>query len=407
MLSVVRHLRRAALRGGDSSDGQLLESFLARRDEAAFEALLGRHGPMVWGVCRRVLRHEQDVEDAFQATFLVLARKAACVRPREAVGNWLYGVAYRAALKARDMNARRHTRERQAGRPQALQPAADAEREELLALLDAELSRLPDKYREPVVLCELEGRGRREVARQLGVPEGTLSSRLATARKLLAKRLARYGTALSVGALAGQAGAGVPRDLLGRTVRALSAGENSARVVTLTEGVVRAMLLSKLKVICVVALVLSAGAGVNLTYRPARAVAQEPARAPRDELSLLRLEIEALRKDLQATRERLNSLEAEVRGKGPKVGGESRPDKTDPLLGIDRPAVLNRYGDFWPQGPKRAPAPKGTDPLSEAQDALKKLKSEPNDKKALEALERAVQRLREQDRKERPDGPGK
>src|SRR5205823_3697607 len=130
-----------------------------------------------------VLRDAHDADDAFQATFLVLVRKAGSVRPRELVGNWLYGVAYRTSLKARAMNAKRRTKEREAasGRPT---DAPSRGQDDLLERLDAELSRLPDKYRVPVVLCDLEGKRRKEVARQLGLPEGTLSWRLAQARKV-------------------------------------------------------------------------------------------------------------------------------------------------------------------------------------------------------------------------------
>ncbi len=153
---LIQHLSRGALGlDGDVTDGQLLGRFLARRDEAAFEALLRRHGPMVLGVCRRVLGNSHDADDAFQATFLVLVRKAATVRPASAVGNWLYGVAYRTALEARSAAARRRRKEREVadmarGRP------ADDDRGELRRLLDQELSRLPDKYRTPIILCDLE-----------------------------------------------------------------------------------------------------------------------------------------------------------------------------------------------------------------------------------------------------------
>src|SRR5205823_10037738 len=141
----------------------------ARHDEASFEALVLRHGPMVLGVCRRVLRHEQDAEDAFQATFLVLARKADTVRPRGAVGNWLYGVAHRTALEARRSAARRRAKEAMA----VPRKAADGEQAERRELLDEALAGLPRAHREVIVLCDLEGRGRKEVAGLLGCPEGT------------------------------------------------------------------------------------------------------------------------------------------------------------------------------------------------------------------------------------------
>src|SRR5438093_7041677 len=132
-------------------DGELLELFVTRRDEAAFAALMRRHGPMVLGVCRRVLRHEQDAEDAFQATFLVLVKKAASVVPRALVGNWLYGVAYNTARKAKAMNGELRAKQRRAGAIPRPEPPGDIE-QHLHELLDEELSRLPDKYRVPVVL---------------------------------------------------------------------------------------------------------------------------------------------------------------------------------------------------------------------------------------------------------------
>src|SRR5262245_14060918 len=262
MSGVVRHLRRAALLqdGGGMTDGQLLECFITRRDEAAFETLVRRHAPMVLGVCRRVLRHPQDAEDAFQATFLVLARKAAALGQRELVGNWRYEAAYRAAMEAKAV--RRRVKERQVSAMP--EPVAAEEAEvwrDLRPVLDRELNRLPDRYRVPVVLCDLEGRTRRDVARQLGLPEGTLSGRLTTARRLLAKRLARHGVALSAGALAAvlsqhAAAAGVPAPLVVPTVQAaalLAAGETaaglvSAKVAALTEGVLKAMLMTRLRV---------------------------------------------------------------------------------------------------------------------------------------------------------------
>jgi RNA polymerase sigma factor (sigma-70 family) len=250
-----------ARRGGDLTDGQLLTRFLGLRDEAAFETLLRRHGPMVLGVCRRVLLHDQDAEDAFQATFLVLARKAGSVAPRELIGNWLYGVAYNTALKARALNAKRRGRERQVRTMPELQPARQ-DRDlwgDLQPLLDRELSRLPDKYRFPVVLCDLEGKTHKEAARQLGCPEGTVSVRLSRARALLARRLTQRGLACMGAALAAAlsnnpATASVPAALAGATVEAASlfaaphtaaAGLVSERAAILTEGVLKTMRTTK------------------------------------------------------------------------------------------------------------------------------------------------------------------
>jgi RNA polymerase sigma factor (sigma-70 family) len=278
---LIRRLKTELAGDGEPvTDGALLERFLSRHDEDAFAALVRRHGPMVLGVCRRLLRDPHDADDAFQATFLVAVRKAASVRPRELFGNWLYGVAYRTALEARARLARRRAWEKQTDdMPHPPQPEPDADGEELRQLLDRELSRLPDKYRVPVVLCDLEGRSRRDVARQLRLAEGTLSSRLATARKTLARRLARHGPARSGAVLAavvagGSASAAVPAALAQSTIkgavlvstgRAALAAVATPQVVALTEGVLKAMLLTKLKVtslfvLAVAAVVAGAGA---------------------------------------------------------------------------------------------------------------------------------------------------
>jgi RNA polymerase sigma factor (sigma-70 family) len=261
--------------GGEMTDGQLLECFITRRDEAAFEALVRRHGPMVLGVCRRLLRHTQDAEDAFQAVFLILVRKAASLGQRELLGNWLYGVAYRTPLDARAAAARRRTRERQVSPMPEPETADDAVvGSDLRPLLDQELNRLPDRYRIPIVLCDLEGITRRDAAQRLGIPAGTLSGRLTTAREMLAKRLARHGLALSGGALIaalapGAASAAIAPPLVASTVQAatavaagqVAAGVGSAQVVALAEGVVKAMLLKKLKIAAAVLLaVVVAGA---------------------------------------------------------------------------------------------------------------------------------------------------
>jgi RNA polymerase sigma factor (sigma-70 family) len=277
---VVRQLRHLVLaHEADWTDAHLLQRFLGQRDQEAFAALVRRHGPLVLGVCRRVLGNADDADDAFQATFLVLVRKAASLRADAALGNWLYGVAYRTALKARSRAARRRAKEQQVKERQPPAAAPAAAWHDVQPILDEELSRLPDKYRVPVVLCDLEGKTRKEAAGQLRLPEGTISSRLATARRMLAKRLTRRGVTLSGGALAAalaeSAAVAVPAALADATVQAASAslggqalGAISTNILVLTEDVMKAFLLSKLKVAsaCVLlAALLGVGAG-NLLY---------------------------------------------------------------------------------------------------------------------------------------------
>jgi RNA polymerase sigma factor (sigma-70 family) len=283
MSEVISHLRRTVLLrdGAGLTDGQLLEDYLSRRDEAALEALVRRHAPMVWAVCRRVLGNHHDAEDAFQATFLILVRKAASIAFPKLLANWLYGVAHQTALKARAIAAKRRARERQVTEmpePVATEPDMwnDGQR-----LLDQELSRLPDKYRVALGLCDLEGKTRKEAARQLGVPEGTLAARVARARVMLAKRLARHGLAVSGGALAATlaqnaASAGVPTAVVSNAIKAASlfaagqtaaAGLISAEAAALTEGVLQSMLLSKIKVATALVLVtVAVGVGGNQLF---------------------------------------------------------------------------------------------------------------------------------------------
>jgi RNA polymerase sigma factor (sigma-70 family) len=505
-------IRRAALLrdGGGLSDGQLLALFVKHRDGDAFEALLNRHGPMVMGVCRRVLLNYQDAEDAFQATFLIFARKAGAVNAQDSIAGWLYRVAYRTALEARARIARRSGKEQQVDHIPHPTIETDESQRELLALLDKEIDRLPDKYRVPVVLCEIEGRSSKEVARLLGVPGGTLAWRLSQAKKMLAKRLARHGMTLSVGALATTVTEVLSPTLRASTVKAvLSAASVPTNVLALTEGVLKAMLLSKLKITaCAAVLMLLASVGATgLTYR---ATAQQPGLASQpqsDELEALRLEIEALRKSLQATRERVKTLEGEVsalkgqsrgpqgmgpgggvRGRGPSASGGSKlpgsvpqgpgpgggrlmrprgssgggsPPSGEPPSEMTPPGLPGMPAQGQPQGsapggksrpPQRGPGvqpggppggkrgfgppggvpqspndrakpasgeppsartPPGkpggmmrnrtSDPVSDAEAALKKLRENPGDTKATEALEWALKRLKEQ---KKPEVPG-
>jgi RNA polymerase sigma-70 factor (ECF subfamily) len=266
---------------GQESDAELIDRFVKGRDqtaEAAFTALVERHGAMVLGVCRRVLGDREEAEDAFQATFLVLARKAASIAKREELASWLHGVARHAARDARIRVARQRAREKRwtAMRPVESQNWAVAS--ELHAVLDEEIARLGERYRAAIVVCELEGLSRRQAAERLGVSEGTLSSRLSRAKVTLRERLTRRGFALSAAglssALARDANAILlPPLLADSTIRVAAqvaagsslAGVASISVVSLTEGVLKTMLLAKLKYAflgLVVATVASASLGV-------------------------------------------------------------------------------------------------------------------------------------------------
>jgi RNA polymerase sigma factor (sigma-70 family) len=264
-------------------DRELLELFVRRRDETAFEALVKRHGPMVWGVCCRILGNAHDADDAFQATFLVLVKKASSVRAAT-VGNWLYGVAYRTALEARHAAMKRRQKEANV-LPRT--ESADHRWSEVGEVLDHELSRMPDKYRAAIVLCDVEGKSRKEVAVELGLAEGTVASRLSRGRVMLAERLARRGVTLSGGALAAvitehAASASAPAAVVTTAVMgALGKSMVPAKVTTLVKGVLNVMFLSKLKsaipvVLTVVALGL--GGAVYQSVAEERCPAQPPGR---------------------------------------------------------------------------------------------------------------------------------
>jgi RNA polymerase sigma factor (sigma-70 family) len=288
ILRFIRSIRAGAAR--DAPDEELLTRFVADRDEAAFAALVHRHGAMVLGVCRRVLRDADRAEDAFQATFLVLVRKAASIGRPGRLGNWLYGVAYRTALKARGRRDRLWAREKPLVDVTPAEAAVNpADREELLAALDEELHRLPERYRSPVVLCYLQGKTREEAARTLGCPRETLATRLLRARERLRGRLARRGVGLSGSLFAAALSpsdslAAVPHALVDATVRgAVSSVSTSAasaalaRAVAWIRGVAISMSATKLKVVTVATLTLmTAGLGAGVVVCGDR-VSGEPA----------------------------------------------------------------------------------------------------------------------------------
>jgi RNA polymerase sigma factor (sigma-70 family) len=329
----VLHFLREALaptQGPDRSDGQLLTAFVEKRDETALEALLQRHAAMVWGVCRRLLRNEQDAEDAFQATFLVLVRRAASIGSRELLANWLYGVARQTALKARAMSAKRRSREKQVSpipEPEARQPA---EADDVESLLDGELNRLPQRYRTAVILCDLEGCTRKEAARQLGVPEGTVAARLARARAMLAKRLLRRGVVLSGATAAALSHSAVPAAVVSATMRSamlVAAGQALAEdglsptVNALMQGVLKTMWSSKLKTlttVLVTAAMVALGGVLALRGAGVDQAAEKPAaKATKDD--------EAARKKAEAIEQERKRLAGIWRLVAVEMGGKKAP----------------------------------------------------------------------------------
>jgi RNA polymerase sigma factor (sigma-70 family) len=254
---VLRHIHfmAAGSGGSDFTDRQFLDSFSIHRDEAAFSALISRHGPMVWRVCRRVLQHEQDAEDAFQAVFLVLAQRSASIRKREALAEWLHGVSYRTAMKAKRTAARRRNHEARL-QVVASAPIAKPSWDDVQSVLDEEIQRLPKAFRAAFVLCILEGKTGPQAATELDIPEGTVSSRVTRARQLLRGRLSRRGielsTLLAALSVATSANSAVPAIFASAKLLVAAGGSGAAtippRVAALAGAVTRAMFISKAKV---------------------------------------------------------------------------------------------------------------------------------------------------------------
>jgi RNA polymerase sigma factor (sigma-70 family) len=290
---VVRHIRKIAdvQMLAEATDGQLVDRFVCEHEESAFAMLLRRHGPMVLGVCRSVLGHREDAEDVFQATFLLLARKARSIRKRESVASWLHGVAYRLAVRAREQRTLRRFYETDACTMRGTNPRVEEAWEELRPLLHEEMDKLPAKYRTALLLYYWEGKTQAEVARQLGCPLGTIQSRLGRGRKLLQERLTQRGLAFSAGSfvaflIAETASTMIRTPFLDATRNAclqFAMGRSlvSAPVAALVEGGLHAMLWAKLRTALglLLAAGLVAGAGA-LAHQVWEAKPSENSQAP-------------------------------------------------------------------------------------------------------------------------------
>jgi RNA polymerase sigma factor (sigma-70 family) len=326
----LRTLYRVGAVGG-LTDGQLLKGFLAGRDEAAFSALADRHGPMVLRVCRQVLGDSHNAQDAFQATFLVLARKADSVQKQDSVASWLHGVARRVACRVKADEARRRTHEKRVATELGERSSVEETPPESWPELHEEIARLPERYRESVVLCYLEGLSTEAAAVRLGCPRGTVLSRLARARDQLRDRLTRRGLAPTASLVAGTGalpGAAIPTDLLDATVRMClgfmerqetAAALASARVVDLARGVLFAMTITKLKVLGAAGLacVLILGGVPSFAYQFAKTT---PARKKAEQKNALDARVEKLQAALDVSsaqilllQQELRTLQAEIR----------------------------------------------------------------------------------------------
>ena len=340
---------------------ELLDRFFARGDESAFEAIVNRHGRMVLGICRRVLDDEHDVEDAFQATFLILVKKAKSIRNREVLGSWLYGVAHRVAVRARADSRRRRSRE-QIGLDQIDVPDYrddGIESTEIRAILDAEVDSLPPRFRTPIILCDIEGQTHEQAAIELRCPVGTVKSRLARGRERLRSRLIRRGFAPSVLArsplLAHDPMSVVPVKLLGQTVRAathlatrgtLTAGSVTAQTVLLTEGMIRTMAMTKLKIALIASVATGLLGVVGLTT--ARLI---PAlRARNNGHRIATFDPQASTKPNSKTPGTANPAEA----KSDPVPQKQKPPRQPPKRGALRIARLKHAGD-WDLVPRAMP----------------------------------------------------
>ncbi len=288
-------------RTSDPTDAQLLQRFTVQQDQTAFETLLLRHGPMVFGICRRILRRHHEAEDAFQATFLSLALNAARVACPELLANWLHSVARHAALKVKKSASKRQRIDRPWGEQMDAIATSNSDQEELWSdlapVLDREIERLSDDLRITLILCDIEGKTRKEAAEQLGWPDATVSTRLMKARSLLAQRLKRHGVALSAVTLSlllsqNAASAALPASLVTsalQTASALSVGQAvpvgiaSSKLAVLTQGTMKSMLLVNLKfaaaALCVLALALGLQPQQDEPQAPAAAMLPDECRS--------------------------------------------------------------------------------------------------------------------------------